>query len=223
MRLFLSRLHFPVTTLGLGRRIGIWFQGCTIRCPGCVSADTWPHGQSETTIAEIMATLALWLPEADGITLSGGEPFEQLPALEALLASLRKELSPHQDILLYTGKTWKSIAPRVDAWPGWADIIISEPFVKNAPQTLVWRGSDNQLMHLITDLGKSLYTPWISTPRSALPKAMDVFLENDTLWMAGIPDPDSIDGIHRALSDAGFTSSTSQAPPRPPATHLFLP
>ena len=38
--LALSRMHFPVTTLGPGNRIGIWVQGCTIRCPGCVSADT---------------------------------------------------------------------------------------------------------------------------------------------------------------------------------------
>lgn len=223
MRLYLSRLHFPVTTLGLGRRIGIWFQGCDIRCPGCVSADTWSHGQGETTITEIMATIAPWLNEADGITLTGGEPFEQLLALEALLTNLRQELCPHQDILLYTGKAWRSIQPRVDSWPGLTDVIISEPFIKSAPQTLAWRGSDNQLMHLLTDLGKSLYTPWISAPRSSLPKAVDVFFENDTIWMAGIPDHDSIDAIHHALSDAGFTFSTTQAPPHPPASHLLIP
>ncbi|MCT5046402.1 radical SAM protein, partial [Pseudomonas aeruginosa] len=27
--------------MGTGRRLGIWFQGCSIRCPGCISADTW--------------------------------------------------------------------------------------------------------------------------------------------------------------------------------------
>lgn len=44
MRMILSRLHFPVTTLGPGRRIGVWFQGCSIRCAGCISRDTWETG-----------------------------------------------------------------------------------------------------------------------------------------------------------------------------------
>ena len=37
-----NRLHWPVTVLGPGRRVGIWMQGCSIGCPGCVSRDTWP-------------------------------------------------------------------------------------------------------------------------------------------------------------------------------------
>ncbi|WP_461325238.1 4Fe-4S cluster-binding domain-containing protein [Bradyrhizobium diazoefficiens] len=44
IRISVSRIHFPVTTLGPGRRLGIWFQGCSIRCPGCISMDTWMEG-----------------------------------------------------------------------------------------------------------------------------------------------------------------------------------
>src|SRR4029077_956889 len=39
----LNKAHWPVTVLGPGRRIGLWVQGCTIRCRGCVSQDTWPR------------------------------------------------------------------------------------------------------------------------------------------------------------------------------------
>ena len=46
--LALSRALFPVTTLGPGRRLGIWFQGCSIRCRGCISVDTWPPGEPAT-------------------------------------------------------------------------------------------------------------------------------------------------------------------------------
>ena len=53
-RIALSRIHFPVTTLGPGRRIGIWFQGCSIRCPGCISMDTWAQGRGNTTIEEVV-------------------------------------------------------------------------------------------------------------------------------------------------------------------------
>jgi anaerobic ribonucleoside-triphosphate reductase activating protein len=73
----LSRLHFPVTTLGPGRRIGIWLQGCSIRCPGCISADTWAAAQGQTTTEAVVDAIILWLPDAEGITVSGGEPFDQ--------------------------------------------------------------------------------------------------------------------------------------------------
>ena len=39
--IYLNKAHYPVTTLGPGRRIGLWLQGCTLACPGCVSRDTW--------------------------------------------------------------------------------------------------------------------------------------------------------------------------------------
>jgi len=89
MKLFLSRMHFPVTTLGFGRRVGIWFQGCSIQCPGCVSRDTWAFGRGETSVESACETIDPWLKEADGVTISGGEPFDQPMALAALLGWLR--------------------------------------------------------------------------------------------------------------------------------------
>ncbi|HAU1321526.1 TPA: radical SAM protein, partial [Legionella pneumophila] len=50
MMIYISRVHFPVTTLGPGHRIGIWFQGCSIRCPGCISTDTWNINKGEIEI-----------------------------------------------------------------------------------------------------------------------------------------------------------------------------
>ena len=59
MRMRLSRLHHPVTTLGPGRRAGIWFQGCTIRCPGCMSVDTWPRRpERNVTVTSVLDWLA---------------------------------------------------------------------------------------------------------------------------------------------------------------------
>lgn len=209
MRLFLSRLHYPVTTLGPGHRVGIWFQGCSLHCPGCISVDTWAHGQGETTVAEVMRTVAPWLTEADGITLSGGEPFEQVDALQALLEALRREIGPGKDLLIYSGQPWEKIAPHLSRWPGLADAVISDPFLRSAPQTLAWRGSDNQRLHLLSPLGHERYTAWQHALRDALPKALDVCLEGDTLWMAGIPDPGSLALIQRTLAEAGYASTAT--------------
>ena len=211
MRLHLSRLHFPVTTLGPGRRIGVWFQGCSLRCPGCVSVDTWATGRGATTLEELMASAGPWLPEANGVTISGGEPFEQPQALEGLLRELRGVAGPECDILVYSGYPWEKIAPQVTAWPGLIDVLISDPFVTGAGQTLAWRGSNNQRMHLLTSLGRLRYAEWVEAPRTALPQALDVFFQDGEVWMAGIPAEGSIDALQAHLAEAGFTSSTSQS------------
>ena len=90
MSINLNRLHFPVTTLGYGQRVAIWMQGCSLHCPGCVSRDTWEHGQGQLEFTALTTTLESWLPQADGLTVSGGEPFEQPLALIRLLRWWRK-------------------------------------------------------------------------------------------------------------------------------------
>ena len=87
----LNKAHWPVTVLGPGRRIGLWVQGCTIDCKGCVSQDTWPQ---DATKAIAVRDLVAWCKRTagdalDGVTISGGEPFEQPDGLRALLAGLR--------------------------------------------------------------------------------------------------------------------------------------
>src|SRR6185295_15428379 len=72
-----SRIHFPITALGPGSRIGIWLQGCSIRCEGCISMDTWNPGIGITTLSEVARHLAPMWSQATGITISGGEPFDQ--------------------------------------------------------------------------------------------------------------------------------------------------
>lgn len=209
MRFFLSRLHFPVTTLGLGRRVGIWFQGCSLHCPGCVSVDTWAHGLGETTVEAVMATVTPWLVDAEGVTISGGEPFEQIEALERLLSALRSVIGADKDVLIYSGQSWEKIAPRVTAWDGLADVLICDPFVRSAAQTLVWRGSDNQRLLPLTELGRRRYQPWLHASRTDLPKALDVCFDGDSIWMAGIPDAESLGMIQHALAEAGFSSTAS--------------
>ncbi len=81
--LSLSRIHFPVTALGPGKRIGIWFQGCSLRCPGCISTDTWARVTENATVAAVLAASASFGETVEGVTISGGEPSEQPAALEA--------------------------------------------------------------------------------------------------------------------------------------------
>ncbi|MCC6504516.1 MAG: 4Fe-4S cluster-binding domain-containing protein, partial [Aquimonas sp.] len=103
-----SKMHFPVTVLGPGRRIGIWLQGCNIGCPGCISRDTWDTGAGEVLDIDAVLTWCrrVALQGCDGVTISGGEPFQQSTALSLLLVGLhawRRELGEPFDILCYSG------------------------------------------------------------------------------------------------------------------------
>lgn len=180
----LSRVHFPVTTLGPGRRVGIWLQGCSIRCPGCISLDTWPATGAVIAVDACVSQLLPWLAEADGVTISGGEPFDQTEGLRELLIRLRE--MARLDVLVYSGHPMETLAPRLVDFGGLIDALVSDPYLDAAPQTLALRGSDNQRMHLLTELGHQRFGPLQHAMRSG--EQVDVMVDADgSAWLAGIP------------------------------------
>ncbi|AZC18239.1 MULTISPECIES: 4Fe-4S single cluster domain-containing protein [Pseudomonas] len=207
MQLSLSRVHFPVTTLGPGRRLGIWFQGCSIRCPGCISADTWGPGQRRLDIDQLLTQLAPWLREADGITLSGGEPFDQFEALLLLLQGLRRQ-SP-VDILVYSGYPLERLQPQLRKAEGLIDGLISDPYEERLEQSLALRGSDNQRLTLLTPLGHARLASY-ERPLEAADKALDLMFDaNGSVWMAGIPRRDDLLHLRDLLQEQGHQIQTS--------------
>jgi anaerobic ribonucleoside-triphosphate reductase activating protein len=209
MRIALSRLHYPVHALGPGARIGIWLQGCSIRCPGCISADTWAQELGWTTVEAVMTALAPWLGQADGITISGGEPFEQPEALRGLLVRLRA--STPGDILVYSGYAWEALTQQLTACEGLIDALISEPFEASTPQTLALRGSDNQRLHCLTPLGEARFRAY-ERPLEVADRRLDILFDEDgTVWMAGIPYRGDLQRLAVLLSDGGHTASTTEA------------
>ena len=200
IRLDLSRLHYPVTTLGPGRRIGIWVQGCTLHCPGCISADTWTPGLGVTTVDAIMQAIEPWIPGADGLTVSGGEPFEQPEALEALLQGWRAQASG--DVLIFTGFAFAEVEPWLAARPGLVDAVIAGPYRREAPQTLALRGSDNQTLHMLTDAGRA----FAAYDRAARPedRRLDVMFDAEGgAWFAGVPARGDFQRLRTALKAQG--------------------
>ncbi|NZA25434.1 radical SAM protein [Luteimonas sp. SJ-92] len=206
--LSLSRVHFPVTALGPGRRVGIWFQGCSIRCPGCVSADTWGPGRRRIAVDALVEDIGPWLAEADGVTISGGEPFEQADALERLLRRLRARTDV--DILVYSGYGHAHLQPLLARMPGLIDALISGPYLRDEAQSLPLRGSDNQRLHRLTPLGERRFAAF-DTPQSGGTPALDLMFDaSGTVWMAGIPRRDDLQRLREALRSAGHRAGTSQ-------------
>lgn len=199
----ISRAHFPVTTLGFGRRIGLWIQGCSIRCPGCIDRDTWDFaGGWKVTVEELLALTRKWLPAAEGITITGGEPFDQPAGLLALVQSLRREFGG--DILAFTGYNHEALFAKYPAIVRHLDVLITGPFDASAGQRLYLRGSDNQRVFLLSPKAKSRYPADIDGRRWEGPRHLDFFFDGTDAFMAGIPKPDFPATLRRGLTSVNL-------------------
>lgn len=205
-----NRLRFPVTVLGPGRRLGLWLQGCTIACPGCTSRDTWsPTAGVEMTVAELTAACAeLGESGLDGITISGGEPFEQPAGLFSLLGALhtwraadgaRRDI----DILCYSGWSWRRLQRHHAAILARLDAVISEPFVATRPQDRLWRGSANQRLVPLSPLGRERYAASLDAPPDPA-SSLQLFRTGDQLEFIGIPPPGTWETLSSRLAPQGL-------------------
>ena len=212
--LSLSRIHFPVSTLGPGRRIGIWFQGCSLRCAGCISMDTWGHAVANTTVNEVVEHCSNLAESVEGVTITGGEPSEQPLALAALLQGLADVLRPETDVMLYSGRPLDELSHFLDRLPGLVDALISEPYVSSEPQTRPLMGSDNQRLHLLTPLGKRRFESYLR-PRDERDDALD-FLSDDEgqFWLVGIPRRGDLDRLRDFAATEGVKIWTSEHRPK---------
>lgn len=209
MEISLSRVHFPVTTLGPGRRVGIWMQGCSIRCPGCISSDTWAKKAPRTAVDELLVLVGSWLKECDGVTISGGEPFEQSLALELLLRGIRKLTTAN--ILVYSGKRLSALTDEQSVTAGLIDCLISEPFELNSPQTKYLMGSDNQRMTCLTPLGREVFGH-LNRQSTDSDRRLDVMFDEDgVVWLAGIPGRGDMARLQVLLEETGTYLRTTEA------------
>jgi anaerobic ribonucleoside-triphosphate reductase activating protein len=195
----LSRLHFPVTTLGPGRRAGIWVQGCSIHCPGCLSRDTWAPAAALTATAEVADWVAGQAGDGlAGITVSGGEPLDQPMPLRALLAGLRaRPALADADILLYTGYAYGAAARRHSAVLELVDAVVSGPYSGTRPSTHPWMGSGNQVLTLLTERARERFVP----PPG--PRQLQVSADGAAIWMTGIPGPGDLERFQALLEERG--------------------
>lgn len=192
MNILLNKAHFPVTVLGPGRRIGLWLQGCSIRCKGCVSQDTWP---ADPARALPVKSLLDWCKRVandgfDGITISGGEPFDQPKPLLALLTQLdawRTATGLDFDILCYSGYPLKTLEKQHAKLLARLDALIPEPYADGRPLGALWRGSDNQTLVPLSARGRARFAESIDAPQAVTEKRMQVSVEDGKLWMIGIP------------------------------------
>ena len=213
MKIAINKAHFPVTVLGPGRRIGLWLQGCSIRCKDCVSKDTWESSSEyEMEIAELVKWCKHTSKEKlDGITISGGEPFDQAKALSTLIDQLRKwqkSANLELDILCYSGYPFHTLQEKHTKLLEKIDAIIPEPYVEALPLTHLWRGSSNQPLIAISPLAKKRYATYQEATIDPQKKQIQIQTDGNHLWCIGIPDRGDMDKMENLAASRGLSFSS---------------
>lgn len=133
---------------GPGLRVAIFTQGCFHNCFGCHNPGTHdPSGGYEESIESIVNKIKKnYL--IDGITLTGGDPFEQAEEC-AKLAREVKLIDSKYTIWTYTGYTYEQILSKNNSsWNSLldvTDVLVDGPFILSQKSyELKFRGSRNQ-------------------------------------------------------------------------------
>lgn len=132
---------------GPGLRFSVFVQGCTHHCPGCHNPESQPSDggylcEPADIVHEIHKNKLI-----HGVTLTGGEPFEQVEGVFELAQLLKAE---GYDLWIYSGYLFEDLmagrphekAPDLLAL---CDVLVDGPFVEALHSyDLNWAGSSNQ-------------------------------------------------------------------------------
>lgn len=166
----IGRLLSPVHSLGPGERVCLWTQGCNKKCEGCISPDLQSTQGTKIGNQQLSQLIIQVAKKAScsGLTISGGDPFEQPDDLLELLRLTREAFS---DILVYTGYTLDEIQKGCAGSAGneclkYIDVLIDGRYVKklNAPNCVL-RGSSNQKIHFLNEGKRTLFVEYMKRGR----------------------------------------------------------
>ena len=201
MKLTISHILYPVYNLGPGIRIAIWFQGCSIHCPGCLNPESWDFaGGRQIDLLELYMAILEVAEEHTGISISGGEPFDQYDALVLLCSMLKANTK--LDILVFSGYDLESLKTKhpdlhfMDV----IDYLIDGPFLPENMATEGLRGSTNQCAYRL-EAGQAIPIPDIEANHTC---SMQVTADNSA-YLSGIPRKGEMDKLIKLLSAEGIT------------------
>lgn len=147
----IARVTHRTIAEGPGIRTAVWTQGCTIRCAGCVNPQLFAAaGGVVADVPELVREAVR--TGAEGITVIGGEPFDQPLAVAELSERARDS---GLGVMVFSGYRYEDLqdrsAPDRQLLAA-IDLLVDGPYIAAMPETtrgLV--GSTNQRFIHLTD------------------------------------------------------------------------
>jgi anaerobic ribonucleoside-triphosphate reductase activating protein len=159
--LHVAYVHSPVTVLGPGIRVGVWLKGCPLKCPFCIAPTL--HTQEGSTLVTVDGLVELTMEiieecKADGVTITGGEPFSQAENLIYYLKGLRER--GVDDILIYSGYKYVMLKEEFPWVNKLITALVDGPFMVDKPTEAPWKGSENQELTVFDKKYEGIYEKW---------------------------------------------------------------
>ena len=132
-------------------------RGCTLGCPGCYNPKMHPHEPRKLMDPKRLAKDLLTIENSDGLTIMGGEPFQQAQACSVLAENYRRS---GKTVMVFSGYTFdqlqRSTDMSVQRFLGQIDILVAGPYIQQKKcEDKLWVSSTNQTIHFLTEKGKS--------------------------------------------------------------------
>ncbi|GIE34623.1 radical SAM protein [Actinoplanes italicus] len=199
----IARFLERTTAEGPGERTAIWVQGCSIRCPGCFNPHLFSSRGGALTSPDALVARVL-AAGTSGVTLLGGEPFDQPAGLAAVASGVREAgltvmtFSGYDHAVLRQRSSDgdRAVAALLDA----TDLLVAGPFREDLlDHDRPWAGSTNQEFVHLTDRLRDVTAP---------DRVEVTVTASGAVAVNGWADPDTLDAL---LADLPHRRSRYQA------------
>lgn len=148
--MYVDRVLYPVTALGPGKRVALWVTGCNRYCRKCANPELWERHEYQKISSQKLcqAVQGVIGTGIDGITITGGEPFDQAAELCEFLDGLPESL----DILVFSGYRYDELLKRSETREllSRIDVLIDGEYVdEQNDNRSALRGSTNQQIRFL--------------------------------------------------------------------------
>lgn len=191
---------------GPGVRFVIWVAGCHRRCPGCSQPEFLAFDVGRRVSVDDLWQRILTVPDIDGLTFSGGEPFEHIRPLAELS---RRAHAAGKTVVSYSGyrlEALKAEPERFGELLEETDLLIDGEYRADLAGMDRWRGSSNQRLHCLT--GRIRLEAEDDQVREV---QLTVNPSGDGMIASGVMPKGLLDELRRQLASRGFTSNRMRA------------
>ena len=192
---------------GPGLRLVLFVSGCLLRCTYCHNPDTW-HLKDGTYVSvdQVLRRIGDFAPSIQalggGLTISGGEPFQQYEALIVFLYLVKTKTKLNTQI--YSGYTLEELDALFPdkLFYKYIDTLVDGRYLRELHDDHNLKGSANQNYYsFVNGLPVKQDKPGSSNKWSLLVN------DEKQIYMAGIPKRNELDELCQHLKKSGIYKS----------------